>query len=77
MLGVKNPYLKVGFNGKISLRNDNPENIVFEEGTPPNQLCPSRHNMELKNRGNEYFKANMFENALNCYEDALISIDDK
>jgi len=35
VIGVKNPYLKVSFNGKISLRNDNPENIIFEDGVVP------------------------------------------
>lgn len=78
VLGVKNPYLKVSFNGKISLRNDNPENIIFEGEVPANQLnSQARVNLELKNRGNEYFKLNLFENALNCYKDALINIEDQ
>lgn len=59
VIGVKNPYLKVSFNGKISLRNDNPENIIFEGEVPANQLIiKARINLELKNRGNEYFKQN-------------------
>ena len=71
--------MKVSFNGKISLRNDNPENIIFEEGEiPANQLSSkARINLELKNRGNEYFKANLFAHALNCYNDALINIEDQ
>ena len=38
VLGVKNPYLKVSYNGKISLRNDNPENIIYEGEVPADQL---------------------------------------
>lgn len=57
VIGVKNPYLKVSANGKISLRNDNPENIIFEGEIPANQLMSkARNHAELKNRGNEYFK---------------------
>jgi hypothetical protein len=31
MIGIKQPYLKISYYGNLSLRNDNPENIMFEE----------------------------------------------
>ena len=29
-IGIKQPYLSLSYTGVISLRNDNPENIMFK-----------------------------------------------
>ena len=64
VIGVKNPYLKVSFNGKISLRNDNPENIIFKKDNHgiPSSLSPSFD--ELKERGNIYYINGEYESGL-------------
>lgn len=31
LIGIKNPYLSISFSGYLSLRNDNPENIILRE----------------------------------------------
>ncbi|HVP94638.1 MAG TPA: tetratricopeptide repeat protein [Methanoregulaceae archaeon] len=38
-----------------------------EAATPPDQLTP----VQLKDRGNEYFKAGKFLDAIDCYEKAI------
>ena len=40
-------------------------------------MSKARNHLELKNRGNDYFKVNQFEAALFCYEDALLDNEDK
>jgi len=39
-IGVKNPYMKITNAGTIVIRNDNPQNIVFEEHSFQNKDLP-------------------------------------
>jgi len=39
-IGLKNPYMKITNAGTIVIRNDNPQNIVFEEHSFQNKDLP-------------------------------------
>ena len=52
-IGVKNPYIKLNLSGILSLRNDNPSNILSQEEMQ-HELMDSVY---LKEEGNKLFKS--------------------
>ena len=56
-MGIKQPYMKISFSGKLSLRNDNSANVIFLTSAA-----------ELKEKGNAYFKQSKFPEALKYFK---------
>ena len=72
IIGIKQPYLSLSYTGVVSLRNDNPENIMFKiehrvRGSVPTGLYSEKY----KNIGNAFFKKQEFLSAIRCYKQAL------
>ena len=65
--GIKQPYKKVSFYGFIIMRNDNPQNIVFQASGARDYVDPA----ELKKRGNDLFKNGQNYEAIEMYKLAL------
>ena len=65
--GIKQPYLKLSYSGVLALRNDNPGNIVFGDGKNAGELMA----LELKEKGNSFFKKGDYQSALKYFKEAL------
>ena len=55
--------MKVIGNGQVSLRNDNPQNVVFKNDSMKPQ--------ELKELGNKFFEQNFYQLATDFFSQAL------
>ena len=82
---IKNPYLTVSLSGMLHLRNDNPENIMYADGSvgKGNQKKTNQQKWKminsgvLKDRGNGFFKKGEYEQAIKYFVSALEQLEDE
>lgn len=69
-IGIKEPYVKCFQTGKLGIRVDNPKNIkIIKPNSAKNEEGTSAY--ELKEKGNELFKMNNYDEAVQMYISAL------
>jgi hypothetical protein len=83
IIGIKQPYLKVGYDGMLILRNDNPKNLIIKATHDLKMLsecnfelyCDKRQMRDayldsamLEQSGINFMCNDQYQNALECFK---------